>query len=55
MYNKIGKVAAEKLTTGELTRQLASVDGWMITNNAIEREFRLRDFEATWVRRLVVF
>lgn len=47
MYNKIGKVAAQRLTSSEIQRL---VPGWTVTQDTIQKEFKLKDFENTWVR-----
>lgn len=50
MYNKIGKVAAQKLTTEAVQSTLSKgLKGWTIADNAIHREYTLGNFEQTWV------
>ncbi|CDR37047.1 CYFA0S01e06766g1_1 [Cyberlindnera fabianii] len=49
MYNKIGKVAAQKLTTEAVQSTLSKgLKGWTIADNAIHREYTLGNFEQTW-------
>jgi 4a-hydroxytetrahydrobiopterin dehydratase len=35
---------AEKLSPGEVEKRLASLDGWLLANGKLRREFRFADF-----------
>jgi pterin-4a-carbinolamine dehydratase len=53
MYNKICKVAAQKLASEEIQAQLGALKGWALVQDSIQKEFKLKDFEQTWVSVLL--
>jgi pterin-4a-carbinolamine dehydratase len=53
MYNKIVKVAAQKLASEEIQTQLSALKGWALVQDSIQKEFKLKDFEQTWVSVLL--
>lgn len=48
MYNKITRIAPVALSTAEITQNLKKSTLWRLENNALSRDFVLRDFESTW-------
>lgn len=55
MINKVTKVPVTKLSSEQVQTALSSLSGWIYSNNEISKEYKLGDFEQTWVSILPLF
>ena len=51
MINKITKIPVSKLSSEEIQKQLLNLSNWKYSNNEISKEYKLGNFEETWVSR----
>lgn len=55
MYNKVVRQAAVKLSSQDVATHLSKLPGWKTQGDSLEKDFKLANFEETWVRALTQF
>ncbi|SCU89349.1 LANO_0D04566g1_1 [Lachancea nothofagi CBS 11611] len=48
MYNKVQRVVAVPLSSGEISQLLLKYPRWKYDGSKLTRDFTLRDYETTW-------